>query len=92
MAALKLLAEVADQLRPMKSCLAKSLQALSRDTKIGGVEELQTVLRRLDMTLPAPVQMVEREGHESKSRISMTVSQLRIPERVIWSTKFSLLS
>lgn len=74
LAALKLLGEVADQLKPMKSCLAKSLQALSRDSKIGGIEELQLVLRRLDMTLPVPGQIVEREGHERKSTISMTVS------------------
>lgn len=75
LAALKLLAEVADQLKPMKSCLAKSLQALSRDSKIAKVEELQIVLTRLDMSLPPPPSggLVEREGHERRSRISMTV-------------------
>lgn len=87
LAALKLLAEVADQLRPMKSCLAKSLQALSRDSKIGTVEELQVVLRRLDMTLPTPMRLVEREGLERRSKLSRTVSP--VPARFLLSQRQS---
>lgn len=74
-AALKVLAEVADQLKPMKSCLSKSLQTLRADSKISNVEELQLVLRKLDMDLPAPPpgQLVEREAHERRPRVSATV-------------------
>lgn len=74
LAALKLLAEVADQLKPMKSCLAKSLQALGRDSKVSGAEELRIVLGRLDMSLPLNVAMVDREVHQRRTRPSRTVS------------------
>ena len=76
LAALKLLAEVADQLKPMKSCLAKSLQGLGRDSKIAGTDELRLVLTRLDMSLPSNLTMVDREVHQGKTRASRTVRHI----------------
>lgn len=76
LAALRLLAEVADQLKPMKSCLAKSLQALGRDSKIAGTDELRLVLARLDMSLPSNLTVVDREVHQRKTRPSRTVRHI----------------
>lgn len=73
LAALRLLADVADQLKPMKSCLAKSLQALGRDSKIAGTDELRVVLARLDMQLPPDAKLVDRELRQRKPRPSRTV-------------------
>jgi len=72
-AGLVLLAEVADQLKPMKSCLAKPLKALSRDGKIGQSDELIAVLLRLDMEISPELRPKGSEGRERKSARSVAV-------------------
>lgn len=48
-AALKLLAEVAEMLQPMKSCLTKPLRLLGKDQEVCRTEELAMALEKLDM-------------------------------------------
>jgi hypothetical protein len=87
-AALILLSEVADQLKPMKSCLAKPLKALSRDAKIGNSEELVIVLLRLDMEVSPGLGPKGSEGRERKAPRSIGVSfDLLLPAR---SASFAL--
>jgi len=82
-AALILLSEVADQLKPMKSCLAKPLKALSRDGKIGNSQELVTVLLRLDMEVSPGLGPKGLEDRERKTARSIGVSLvLLLPTRL----------
>ena len=73
-AGLILLGEVADQLKPMKSCLAKPLKALQRDSKIGHSQELVMVLLKLDMELSPAVLPKGMEGRERRGTRSVGVS------------------
>jgi FKBP12-rapamycin complex-associated protein len=73
-AGLVLLSEVADQLKPMKSCLAKPLKALARDSKVGNSEELVTVLLRLDMEISPGMLPKGLEGRERRRDQSRAVS------------------
>jgi len=75
-AGLILLSEVADQLKPMKSCLAKPLKALSRDAKIGNSQELVMVLLRLDMEVSPGLGPKGSEGRERRAPRSIGVSLL----------------
>jgi FKBP12-rapamycin complex-associated protein len=75
-AALTLLGEVADQLKPMKSCLAKPLKALARHPVIGQSQELLMVSLKLDMSI-SPTggpSGATGEGHERKATTSIGVS------------------
>jgi hypothetical protein len=75
-AGLILLSEVADQLKPMKSCLAKPLKALSRDAKIGNSQELVIVLLRLDMEVSPGLGPKGSEGRERRAARSIGVSHI----------------
>jgi FKBP12-rapamycin complex-associated protein len=77
-AGLILLGEVADQLKPMKSCLAKPLKALQRDSKIGNSQELVMVLLKLDMELSPAVGPKGMEGRERRGNRSVAVSRYLI--------------
>jgi hypothetical protein len=83
-AGLILLSEVADQLKPMKSCLAKPLKALSRDAKIGNSQELVMVLLRLDMEVSPGLGPKGSEGRERRAARSIGVSLiLLLPTRSV---------
>jgi FKBP12-rapamycin complex-associated protein len=74
-AALHLLGEVADQLKPMKSCLAKPLKALARDPIISTTGELLAVSLKLDMSIsPGGGAVVAGEAPERRATRSIGVS------------------